>query len=59
MSTQPNEPLALDLEAEFSTRRPVSVNAHALFLDSLLTPDDLDEIDRELAVAVGKEFAGQ
>ncbi len=48
MSTQPNETIVRDPEAEFSTRRPVSVNAHALFLDSLLTPDDLDEIDREL-----------
>ncbi len=37
--------LATDLEAEFSTRRPVSVNAHALFLDSLLTEADHDEID--------------
>ena len=49
MSTQPNEPLALDLEAEFSTRRPVSVNAHALFLDSLLTEADHDEIDELVA----------
>lgn len=44
MST-PNEPLALDLEAEFSTRRPVTINEHALFINSLLTEADHDEID--------------
>jgi hypothetical protein len=37
--------LAIDLEAEFSTRRPVTVADHALFLDSLLTEADHDEID--------------
>ena len=39
------EPIATDLEGEFPTRRPVTINEHALFLDSLLTPQDLDEID--------------
>ncbi len=50
MST-PNEPLALDLEAEFSTRRPVTINQHKLWLDSLLTEADHDEID-ELVAAI-------
>ncbi len=44
MST-PNEPLAADLEGELTTRRPVTINEHALFLDSLLTEADHDEID--------------
>ena len=44
MSTHP-EPIATDLEGELTTRRPVSVNAHALFLDSLLTEADHDELD--------------
>ena len=48
MSTHP-EPIATDLEAEFSTRRPVSVNAHALFINSLLTEADHDEIDEFVA----------
>jgi hypothetical protein len=39
------EPLAADLEGELTTRRPVTINEHALFLDSLLTQADLDEID--------------
>jgi hypothetical protein len=47
MSTHP-EPIATDLEGELTTRRTVTVAAHALFIDSLLTPEDLDEIDREL-----------
>jgi hypothetical protein len=36
---------ALDPEGEFPTRRPVTINEHALFLDSLLTPQDLDDLD--------------
>ena len=48
MST-PNEPRALDLEAEFSTRRPVTINEHALFIDSLLTTADLDDLDELVA----------
>ncbi len=42
---KPTEPITIDLEAEFSTRRPVTINEHALFLDSLLTEADHDEID--------------
>jgi hypothetical protein len=45
----PNEPLALGLEEELTTRRHVTVNQHALFIDSLLTPADLDEIDALVA----------
>ena len=45
---KPTEVIIIDLEGELTTRRPVTINEHALFLDSLLTPDDLDEIDREL-----------
>jgi hypothetical protein len=44
MST-PNEPIATDLEGELTTRRPVTINQHALFIDSLLTKADHDEID--------------
>ena len=44
MSTHP-ETIATDLEGELTTRRPVTINAHALFLDSLLTPQDLDDLD--------------
>ena len=41
----PNEPLAIGLEEELTTRRPVTVEQHKLWLDSLLTDEDLDEID--------------
>ena len=40
-----NEPLALGLEGELTTRRQVTINQHKLWLDSLLTDEDLDEID--------------
>jgi hypothetical protein len=39
------ETIAIELEGEFSTRRPVTINQHALFIDSLLTKADHDEID--------------
>jgi hypothetical protein len=45
----PNETIALDLEGELTTRRPVTVAEHALFLDSLLTEADHDEIDELVA----------
>jgi hypothetical protein len=48
MSTHP-EPLVLDLLLSEDERRPVTVNQHKLFLDSLLTPADLDEIDAAVA----------
>lgn len=44
MSTHP-ENIATDLEGELTTRRPVTVADHALFINSLLTPDDLDDLD--------------
>jgi hypothetical protein len=45
------EPLAIDLEGELTTRRPVTINQHKLWLDSLLTEadhDEIDELDAEL-----------
>ena len=46
----PNEPLALGLEEELTTRRPVTVEQHKLFIDSLLSEADLDEIDEECEI---------
>ncbi len=48
MNPQP-EPLALGLEEELTTRRPVTVEQHKLFIDSLLSEADLDEIDALVA----------
>ena len=44
MNPQP-EPLSIGLEGELTTRRPVTVEQHKLWLDSLLTPEDQDELD--------------
>ena len=41
--------LAIDLEGELTPRRPVTINEHALFIDSLLTEADHDEIDELVA----------
>ena len=49
MNPQP-EPLAIGLEEELTTRRPVTVEQHKLFIDSLLSEADLDEIDEILVV---------
>ncbi len=49
MSANPNETIATDLEGELTTRRPVTVADHALFINSLLTEADLDEIDELVA----------
>ena len=43
------EPIATDLEGELTTRRPVTINEHALFINSLLTEADHDEIDELVA----------
>ena len=48
MNPQP-EPLAIGLEEELTTRRPVTVEQHKLFIDSLLSEADLDEIDALVA----------
>jgi hypothetical protein len=48
MNPQP-EPLATDMEGELTTRRPVTINQHKLWLDSLLTEADHDEIDELVA----------
>jgi hypothetical protein len=48
MSTHP-EPLAIDMEGELTTRRPVTINQHKLWLDSLLTEADHDELDELVA----------
>ena len=51
----PNEPLALGLEEELTTRRPVTVEQHKLFIDSLLSEADLDEIDALVAEIRGTQ----
>ena len=45
----PDTIVDLDLPLSEPTRRPVTINEHALFIDSLLTPADLDEIDALVA----------
>ena len=41
----PDTIVDLDLPLSEPTRRPVTINQHKLWLDSLLTDEDLDEID--------------
>ena len=48
MSTT-TEPLALDLLLTEDERRPLSVEQHAAWRESISTPQDLDEIDEFVA----------
>jgi hypothetical protein len=43
------EPLALDLLLTEDERRPLSVEQHAAWRESISTPQDLDEIDEFVA----------
>jgi hypothetical protein len=51
-------PAAIDLEGELTTRRPVTINQHKLWLDSLLTEADHDEIDELVAEIRGTQPEG-
>ena len=51
--------LTIDLAGELTTRRPVTINQHKLWLDSLLTEADHDEIDELVAELRGTQPEGE
>jgi len=51
-----HHPLEIDLIVATDQRRHVTVNDHKLFLDGLLTPADLDEIDEIVEELRAQEF---